>query len=123
MNESEKFLRENQVTEYMKRVEQRLKEESKRVEIYLHKSSLGRLQDACQGVLIEKRLDTFRTEFQSLLDDDKNDDLGRMYSLVSRIPEGLKELKQILELHIYNQGMDAIAKCGEAAINVSNHLS
>ena len=46
-------------------------------------------------------------------------DLGRMYSLVSRIQDGLGELKSLLETHIYNQGLAAIEKCGDAALNVS----
>lgn len=46
-------------------------------------------------------------------------DLGRMYNLVSRITDGLGELKKLLETHIHNQGLAAIEKCGEAALNVS----
>lgn len=42
-----------------------------------------------------------------------------MYSLVSRISEGLKELKTVLEEHIHKQGVEVISQCGEAAINVS----
>ena len=42
-----------------------------------------------------------------------------MYQLVSRIQDGLGELKILLESHIYNQGLAAIEKCGEAALNVS----
>ena len=45
-------------------------------------------------------------------------DLGRMYQLVSRIQDGLGELKSLLESHIYNQGLAAIEKCGDSAINV-----
>ena len=45
-------------------------------------------------------------------------DLARMYDLVSKVPEGLTELKRLLELYIYNQGMEAIEKCCDAAINV-----
>lgn len=52
------------------------------------------------------------------MDSDKNADLGRMYSLVARITEGLKELKHVLEEHIHNQGVAVVAKCGDAAINV-----
>ena len=47
-------------------------------------------------------------------------DLGRMYQLVSRIQDGLRELKTLLESHIYNQGLAAIEKCGEPALNVSS---
>ena len=45
-------------------------------------------------------------------------DLGRMYSLISRVPDALGTLKQLLEEHIYSQGLDAIDKCGETALNV-----
>lgn len=47
-------------------------------------------------------------------------DLGRMYQLVSRIQDGLGQLKTLLETHIYNQGIAAIDKCGDSALNVSN---
>ena len=50
-------------------------------------------------------------------------DLGRMYQLVSRIQDGLGELKSLLESHIYNQGLAAIEKCGESALNVSIKIS
>lgn len=43
-----------------------------------------------------------------------------MYQLVSRIQDGLGQLKTLLETHIYNQGIAAIDKCGDSALNVSN---
>ena len=73
----------------------------------------------CDRVLIEKHLEIFHTEFQNLLNADKNDDLGRMYSLVSRIPDGLGVLKHLLENHIAEQGHLAIEKLGDEAANVS----
>jgi len=39
--------------------------------------------------------------------------------LVSRVSDGLSELKSRFETHVHSQGLAAIEKCGEAASNVS----
>merc|ERR1712150_334189 len=118
--ESQNFLLNNPVTEYLKKADARLKEEKKRVEVYMDASTLESLNKSCERVLITKHLETFSSEFQNLLSSDKTDDMGRMYQLCVRVSQGTDELKRLLETHVAEQGLLAIESLGEKAISEPN---
>eukprot|EP01112_Ceratiomyxa_fruticulosa_P003138 TRINITY_DN1351_c0_g4_i1.p1 TRINITY_DN1351_c0_g4~~TRINITY_DN1351_c0_g4_i1.p1 ORF type:complete len:768 (+),score=165.40 TRINITY_DN1351_c0_g4_i1:391-2694(+) len=116
-SESAEFIANNSVADYMKKVEIRLAEELRRVTQYLHSSTELELVSKCDRVLIERHVERMWNEFQSLLQDDKVDDLARMYSLLSRIARGLEPLRTTMEKHVQNVGLDAISNIGSAALN------
>ncbi len=47
-----------------------------------------------------------------MLKADKDEDLGRMFELVSRIPDGLNKFMVLLEKHIEEVGLGQIEKLG-----------
>lgn len=108
--ESAAFVTANSVTDYMRKAETRLKEEEDRVEMYLHPSTRAKLIQKCETVLIREHAQLLWDEFENLLVEQKGDDLARMYSLLSRTPEGLDPLRKTFEEHIKRKGAAAVDK-------------
>ncbi|PVH97126.1 Cullin-domain-containing protein [Periconia macrospinosa] len=109
-NESKQFLAENSVVEYMKKAEARLDEEKDRVPLYLLNEIMTPLMRTCEQALITNHSEALRDEFQNLLNHDKQEDLGRMYKLLARIPEGLDPLRTKFETHVRKAGIEAVNK-------------
>ncbi|CAF1175239.1 unnamed protein product [Didymodactylos carnosus] len=115
--EAANFLISNSVTEYLKKVEARLNEEVHRVSSYLNPSTLNPLIRKCEDVLIRDQLEAIYVECKTLLNNEKNQDLARLFKLVSRVQNANNELKKIVEEHIYTKGMEAIQAVSAQAIN------
>ncbi|VDN02502.1 unnamed protein product [Thelazia callipaeda] len=120
-NEAAEFIATNSVTDYMKKVENRLKEEKERCNLYLHESTQDLLAKTLEKVLITKQLDLFQCEFGNLLECNKDSDLERMYMLCDRVENGLDELRLALEKHISRQGEAALEKIADIAANDPKH--
>ncbi|KAF4126866.1 cullin 1 [Geosmithia morbida] len=112
--ESKQFVAENSVVEFMKKAEDRLAEEEERVGMYLHQDIAVPLKKACNQALIADHSGLLRDEFQVLLDNDREDDMKRMYNLLARIPEGLDPLRAKFEAHVRNAGLGAVQKVQSA---------
>lgn len=113
--ESKQFLAENSVVEYMKKAVTRLDEEEERVRLYLHPDVAMPLKNACNEVLIKEHQNLLRDEFQVLLETDREEDMARMYGLLSRIPNGLDPLRARFEAHVRKAGLAAVAKVAQDA--------
>ncbi|OLN95668.1 Cullin-1 [Colletotrichum chlorophyti] len=115
MNESKQFVADNSVVEYMKKADARLEEEEERVRMYLHADIINPLRKTCNQALIADHAALLRDEFQVLLDNDREEDMARMYKLLSRIPEGLDPLRQRFETHVRKAGLGAVEKVASDA--------
>lgn len=71
--ESEKFISENSIPDYMKKAEARLNEEEGRVQMYLHPSTHKTLIPICETVLVKNQEESIWDGFQGLLNADKQD--------------------------------------------------
>jgi cullin 1 len=116
--ESRQFIAENSVVEYMKKAEVRLQEEKQRVDMYLLNEIMNPLMRTCEKALIADHSAVLREEFQVLLDNDRQEDLGRMYQLLSRIPEGLDPLRTRFENHVRKCGLAAVDRVAADGDNV-----
>jgi cullin 1 len=108
--ESAEFLAVNSVVDYMKKAERRLDEEKERVPLYLLQEIMTPLMKTCEAALIAKHANVLRDEFQILLDNDREEDMARMYKLLARIPEGLDPLRAKFEAHVRSCGLMAVEK-------------
>ena len=109
-NESAQFVAENSVVEYMKKAETRLTEEKERVGLYLHPDIMNPLMKVCLQVLVTGHSALLRDEFQACLDNDRQEDLARMYRLLARIVDGLEPLRTKFEAHVRKSGLAAVEK-------------
>lgn len=108
--ESRQFVAENSVVEYMKKAEARLEEETARIGLYLHPDITKNLTDTCLDVLVTAHSELLRDEFQVLLDNERQEDLARLYRLLSQIKDGLDPLRSRFETHVRKAGWAAVEK-------------
>jgi cullin 1 len=64
-------------------------------------------------VLVKAHSEAMQEEFQRLLDNEREEDLRRMYALLNRIPHGLDPLRERFEAHVKKAGTDAIERIVE----------
>ncbi|EGC36121.1 hypothetical protein DICPUDRAFT_151475 [Dictyostelium purpureum] len=98
--------------DYMKKVEICLKEELERVSHYLDSSSEPKLKEVCEKQLISNHMRTLidmeNSGLISMLKDDKIDDLKRMYSLFSRVADGLNLMKDVISGYVKEIGKSIV---------------
>ncbi|KAG5449362.1 Cullin-1 [Clonorchis sinensis] len=114
--ESVQFLQSNPVPEYLQKVEMRLNEERARVQAYLHVSTLPKLIRSCEHHLLREHIDRLTSEFVNLLNEDREEDIWRMYKLVGHFPNGMRALVSMVEDHVEEKGCEALRQVAKSAL-------
>ncbi|KAF8636034.1 hypothetical protein AX15_000191 [Amanita polypyramis BW_CC] len=116
-HDSELFLADHNISDYLTRIEEIIKEEEDHIDRYLHSQTRKILISTCEQVLIQERLQSLWDGFRVLLKNDKETDLRRMWVLLSRT-DSPEPLRQIFEEHVKDTGLAVVsALIGEGGVD------
>lgn len=109
---SQVWIASDSTPDYMIKAEQALNEEKERVHNYLNNETEPKLLRVCEKELLEKHerklLDKENSGCKFLLQNDKSEDLSRMFRLFQRVPEGLPPIAALVKAHIEAMGHEVV---------------
>jgi cullin 3 len=111
--ESQRFLAENSSSVYIRKVDERIKEEIERANHYLDKSTEQRIVKVLEDELISAHMKTIvemeNSGVYHMLKHDKHEDLSYMYKLFHRVPNGLQSVADCMSLYLREQGRNLVS--------------
>ncbi len=115
--ESQSFLAENSASVYIRKVDERLREESERANHYLDKSTEPRIVRVLEDELITAHMKTIvemeNSGVYHMLQHDRHQDLACMYKLFHRVPLGLQTIADCMSGYLREQGKNLVSLEGE----------
>jgi cullin 3 len=106
--ESQRFLAENSASVYIRKVDERIKEESERANHYLDKSTEVHIVKVLEDELISAHMKAIvemeNSGVYHMLKHDKNEDLAYMYRLFHRVDNGLLTIADCMSSYLREQG-------------------
>ncbi|XP_022774482.1 cullin-3A-like [Durio zibethinus] len=110
--ESQEFIESCDCGEYLKKAERRLNEELDRVSHYLDTTSEVKITSVVEKEMIESHMHRLvqmeNSGLVNMIVDDKYEDLGRMYCLFRRVPNGLVLIKDVMTSYIRGTGKQLV---------------
>jgi cullin 1 len=116
--ESLSWLEEDSCPEYLRKAEQKIEAERKRLADYLHGCSEQKLMEALYETLLTNHqaavLEKKDGGCKALLENNSSPDLARMFSLYNNIETSLPPIADILKAHILELGAGFLATANQA---------
>lgn len=123
--ESQNFLAENSASVYIRKVDERIKEESERANHYLDKSTEPRIVSVLEEELISAHMKTIvemeNSGVYHMLKHDRHVDLKYMYKLFHRVQLGLMTIADCMSSYLREQGKNLVTlqECDSTATTVA----
>lgn len=110
--ESQQFIESCDCGDYLKKAERRLNEEIERVSHYLDARSEPKITSVVEKEMIESHMQRLvhmeNSGLVNMFVDDKYEDLGRMYNLFRRVPNGLSIVRDVMTSYIRDTGKQLV---------------
>ncbi|KAL5759545.1 hypothetical protein ACOSQ2_018383 [Xanthoceras sorbifolium] len=110
--ESQTFIECCDCGEYLKKAERRLNEEMERVTHYLDAKSETKITNVVEKEMIANHMLRLvhmeNSGLVNMLLDDRYEDLGRMYNLFRRVPNGLSSIREVMTSHLRETGKQLV---------------
>ncbi|KAI1303393.1 Cullin-2 [Mortierella claussenii] len=102
------------ISQYMKSAIDRLAQEGMRNSRYCHATSHARVIQECETQFISEHQKSIQSEFEKMIANERADDCAMIYSLLSRIGDGITPLLTTFEKYITSVGRDIILGLGSS---------
>ncbi|EES05529.1 hypothetical protein BDA96_04G252900 [Sorghum bicolor] len=110
--ESQEFIECCDCGNYLKKAERRLNEEMERVSHYLDAGSEAKITSVVEKEMIANHMHRLvhmeNSGLVNMLVDDRYEDLGRMYSLFRRVPDGLSTIRDVMTYYLRETGKQLV---------------
>ncbi|RLN07586.1 cullin-3A-like [Panicum miliaceum] len=110
--ESQEFIECCDCGNYLKKAERRLNEEMERVSHYLDAGSEAKITSVVEKEMIANHMHRLvhmeNSGLVNMLIDDKYEDLGRMYALFRRVPDGLSMIRDVMTSYLRETGKQLV---------------
>lgn len=124
-SESQKFLAENSASVYVKKVEECITEEANRAKMYLDKGTEAKILAVLDEELINKHMMTIVEMENSgvvhMLNNDRIEDLRRLYKLLKRVPNGLHLMTNCVSKYLRQKGESLVSEVGDSEAGSSKN--
>ncbi|KAI8983702.1 Cullin [Pilobolus umbonatus] len=104
------------ISSFMRKANERLSQEIMRNNQYCHSTSHGRIVKEFEAQYTTAYQERIIDEFEILLNQERFHDCTLAYNLLSRIPDGLKQILEIYQTYITKLGKDIVAQLGSSVI-------